>query len=214
MTGEAFFELLRTGSLNDIQLAVENNQSLVQEEVFGLSCVVYSAYHGKMEIAQWLSGQKETISFSEHIILGNVAQVQRHLQRSPSERNSFLKDGFTPLGLACFFEQLDVVKLLLSAKVDVNTPSNNDFRVTPLHSSVAKGNLAITRLLLNEGAQVNAEQRGGVTPLHSAVHNNQLELVQLLLEFGANPRAPMSDGTTPRDMAADHSNLLNLLDRY
>ena len=64
-----------------------------------------------------------------------------------------------------------------------------------------QASLAVTRLLLAHGAQVNVAQRHGWTPLHAAVDNRNLEAAQLLVEHGALAGVPNDDGLTPLQMA-------------
>ena len=47
--------------------------------------------------------------------------------------------------------------------------------------------VAITRLILDRGADVNAVDRSGDSPLHAAISYSRAGIVQLLLERGANP---------------------------
>ncbi|CAG0891921.1 unnamed protein product [Cyprideis torosa] len=107
-----------------------------------------------------------------------------------------------------------VQKCLTKKSVDVNVRDTGGY--TPLHYSVVKDqNIDITRLLLENGADVNAATRsGGATPLHRAVLKSQLQTVKLLMEHDADAKARNNDGLTPVDMAksAPHSvSILNLL---
>jgi ankyrin repeat protein len=59
-------------------------------------------------------------------------------------------------------------------------------KVTPLHSAAAARQVAIARLLIAHGANVNAAQaESGFTPLYEAAANGDLEFATLLLEHGA-----------------------------
>ena len=55
--------------------------------------------------------------------------------------------------------------------------------------------------LLEEGADANAQQEGGMSPLHEAVHNDNVELVDLLLRFGANPHLSNDEGDSPLQLS-------------
>lgn len=61
---------------------------------------------------------------------------------------------------------------------------------TPLHAAAWRGDLAMAKLLIEEGAQVNiTDTRSGETPLHSAARGNEPAMTAFLLEAGADPHA-------------------------
>jgi ankyrin repeat protein len=121
----------------------------------------------------------------------------------PEAINLYADDGFTPLGLACYFGQAEVARYLVLKGADVNQPSNNGFNVFPLHSAAAGNYTGIARMLVENGAQVNIRQQAGVTPLHSAAQNGNLELLILLLENGADVNVRMEGGRLPSDVARE-----------
>ena len=90
-------------------------------------------------------------------------------------------------------------------KKEVNVPAYDGW--TPLHAACYKDNLAIVKLLLENGANPNATYYDGRTPLHIACCKNNLAIVKLLLENGTNPNAPYYDGRTPLSQACDDGNL-------
>lgn len=60
----------------------------------------------------------------------------------------------------------------------------------------------MVKLLLEEGANINAKAADGTTPLHYAVTECQAEMVKFLLEKGANIKLKDQDGDTPLHFAA------------
>jgi ankyrin repeat protein len=62
-------------------------------------------------------------------------------------------------------------------------------RVQPLHSAAAVDATETARLLLDAGADPNAEQQGGFRPIDAAVQNGNDELYDLLVERGADSEA-------------------------
>ncbi len=101
-----------------------------------------------------------------------------------------LKDGNneTALRLAVLKQSLSLVEALLEKGADANVASQS-YGWTPLHTSVAMGNIPITELLLASGADVNAKDNGDTTPLYRAANGKQAgheRLAQMLLEAGAN----------------------------
>ncbi|KAH9260214.1 hypothetical protein BASA81_001383 [Batrachochytrium salamandrivorans] len=79
----------------------------------------------------------------------------------------------------------------------------NDVGNTALHACGFTGSVAIGRILLKAGAEVNSRNGKGRTPLHVAVREDAGRgLVQLLLESGADSQAKDSLRRTPRDYAS------------
>ena len=75
---------------------------------------------------------------------------------------------------------------------------------TPLHHAAGYGNLNVFKLLLDNGADVNAKNRRKSTPLHWAIRDEAK--VRLLLEKGAEINARQNDGRTPLYLAASLGN--------
>lgn len=68
-------------------------------------------------------------------------------------------------------------------------------------------------VLVQSGADVDAETRAGYTPLHVASHFGSLATVRFLLEQGARVEVRNELGYTPLHQAAQqgHSQIVNLL---
>jgi ankyrin repeat protein len=118
--------------------------------------------------------------------------------------------GWTPLHYAAYHHQTQKAQFLLARGANSKTTGNND--ETPLHLTCASyGNVRdIVRLLLDDGAAVDALDNRRNTPLHWAVGINHdrnfldqgnLEAVDCLLSNGANPHAENKTGLSPLDFA-------------
>ena len=202
---ESFIEVVKTGDVALIDSILKNQPDLANAKTKqNLSVLLLAAYYNHTEVVKIMLQYKTHFNIFEAAGTGRLNEVQKHVA-SGASINAFAPDGFTALGLACFFGHQEVVDFLLKEKADVNIPSNNDFKVAPLHSAVAKKSIPIAKMLLEAGANVNARQTSGVTALHSAVHNGQLDMVQLLLERGADISSTMEDGRTPLSMAEEEN---------
>ncbi len=58
-------------------------------------------------------------------------------------------------------------------------------------------NIELTRFLLNEGLNVNAQNAGGNTVLFRAIEKRNTQLIELYLEFGADCNIQNKEGHTP-----------------
>ncbi len=118
--------------------------------------------------------------------------------------------------------RLDVMEFLLSKGMSVNdrayiyiqeNPQNSggDY-ATPLHYAVEGVNYRAVKMLIEHGADVNAQDAGFRTPLHLA---RSEEIVELLLSKGADPNKLALFGDTPLHAAvrqAPYSVIKLLLD--
>jgi ankyrin repeat protein len=74
--------------------------------------------------------------------------------------------------------------------------------LTLLQTAAGKGELAIVKLLLDNGAAVNGIKQPDLTPLHYAAGNGHKAVVDLLLSQGAEVDSRTESGTTPLHLAA------------
>jgi hypothetical protein len=87
------------------------------------------------------------------------------------------------------------------------------WRRTPLHSATAGGHTEIAELLIDNGADVNANEDYGWTPLHLAAKYGHREVAELLIAKAADMNAKKKDGWTPLHLAAlyGHTEIVELL---
>jgi ankyrin repeat protein len=65
----------------------------------------------------------------------------------------------------------------------------NGVGTTPLHTAAWRGDLAMARLLIEAGAQIDVmDSQTGETPLHSAARGAEPAMLTFLLQLGADPQ--------------------------
>ena len=80
-----------------------------------------------------------------------------------------------------------------------------------MHRAAHKGYTGIAELLIDNGADVNAENGNGKTPLHRAVNEGHKATVELLIANGADVNTKDEDGDTPLNDAKDQPEIADLL---
>ncbi|HEX5170874.1 MAG TPA: ankyrin repeat domain-containing protein [Cyclobacteriaceae bacterium] len=197
-------ELLQKNEIDSLKELLGADPNLANGKTEqGLSYLQLATYYRNKEAIALLRENKNSIDLHEAAAIGDPAAVRFQISITPDLIDSYSTDGFTALGLACFFGHVDVVKYLIDKGANVNKPSSNSFHVAPIHSAAAISDYEIISLLLAHGADVNVRQQGGVTPLHSAGHNGQTKIAKLLIDHGADTDAKTDDGKTAVDMALE-----------
>jgi len=76
-----------------------------------------------------------------------------------------------------------------------------------------EGEIEISRVLIDHGANVNARKSDYCTPVHFSSFNGHVGLVRLLLERGADTHALDEEGQTPYQLAlrSGHCRIADLL---
>lgn len=102
-----------------------------------------------------------------------------------------LKDGTTPLYIACYENNPRVVKFLIKEieKIEEEKENyinkTNDEGLTPLYISCYNNNLEIVKFLVENGAEIN-QAYNGITPLYTYCQRGDFEIVKLLIENNAD----------------------------
>jgi len=196
--------LLKERRTTDLIDALKEQPVLVDtRDAQGVSLLSLSFYYNNAELSDYLLAHKTNLDIFEASAAGQLDQVKHHIVTHPGQRDAFSADGFTPLGLACFFARTSVAAYLLAAGADPNLASRNAFMVAPLHSAAAAKAPDIVEMLLQHHANVNATQQGNNTALHTAAYHGDAELAKQLLRYGADRQIKTNTGQTPYDMAVE-----------
>jgi hypothetical protein len=150
--------------------------------------------------------------------LMNLSKVTRtciHLQ--PIMMNVKNMYGRTQLHHCAINGLTTSVKRLLSIR-NINVNVKDDVSGwTPLHWAAYNGHVEITRLLLQNGAEVNARSNEVYTPLHCAAIHGHVDILHLLVENGADLEAQANNGWRALHSATDRGHLpfiQELISRY
>ncbi|MEW5917361.1 MAG: ankyrin repeat domain-containing protein [Gemmatimonadota bacterium] len=111
-------------------------------------------------------------------------------------------DGMTALHWAAQHGDLELTKILLSAKASLTATTRNG-AYTPLHVASQAGSGVVVAALLKAGADAKATTTTGVTSLHLAALPGNSQAITELLNHGADPNAKEPAwGQTPIMIAA------------
>ena len=100
-------------------------------------------------------------------------------------------DGSTALHWAAFNDDLDMVRLLVSAGANVRSTTRNG-DISPLFMACTNGNAAVIEVLMKAGADANSVKANGTTALMMAAASGSTDAVKTLLDHGANVNAKES----------------------
>jgi ankyrin repeat protein len=184
--------------------------------VNGESLLLQLLYQQKIDLAKSVAAKKKHWNLFEAAAAGQLKELKVILDKNPNLINNLANDGFCALSLAGFFGHFEVAKELVERDADVNLMANNDSKIYPIHAATAASNLNILRLLLSNGADVNAAQHGGFCAIHSAASHGNLDMLKLLLHFFADINVKTDKGMTPLSFSLEngHSEASLILKLY
>jgi ankyrin repeat protein len=116
--------------------------------------------------------------------------------------------GQPPLCIAVVAGHLNIVKILLEARANINAATKHDCE-TALHLAIKKGQTDFVDVLLAHGPDLNARTLStSETPLHyAATKPGSLATVVSLLKQGADYEALNAKGISPAEAALQQQNL-------
>lgn len=127
------------------------------------------------------------------IIEGDLATLERHLKNGldPNRTSNDPDKPVFPLLLAAVeAEQLDVIRLLVKHKADVNG-RDPEFGITVFSQAAAMANLEMVNLLLELGADPKLKDKWGGTALEEAAIVGSAPIVKRLRELGLKTAWPL-----------------------
>ena len=143
---------------------------------------------GNREIVERLLGLGVSYDFTTAVMLGDLATIKERLGAEPRLIHERGAHDFPVLWYSVIGGQkLECAELLLDAGADIE--HQHYLGHTALHSAAVGGQVDMTALLLQRGANPQRVSRkfdpSGLTALQMAKSRKHEQVVQLLLEFGA-----------------------------
>jgi ankyrin repeat protein len=197
-------QALENSDWDAVKRLVANTPDLAKcRDTSGASLTMMLAYRGAGDAAAFVAGHIEPDVF-EATAIGDAAALTRILSREAGAADRFSADGWTPLHLAGFFGQVECAAILLQHGAKHSAFSTNAMHNQPLHAALSgRQSVDLAKLLLDNGADVNAKAATSITPLHLAASRGNQVLIDLLLAKGADKSAKMENGMRPADLARE-----------
>ena len=118
-----------------------------------------------------------------------------------SRSNTFSRCvGCTPLHMAASANHIQMVKLLIKNRANINSKDEADN--SPLHMAIYRGHGELAKLLIESGAYIHSRNYNGNLPIQMAAHAGLPDLIKLLIEAGSPVNVQDQAGDTPLHDAA------------
>jgi uncharacterized protein len=171
------FELIDAGDADSLAAALAADPAAAAgHDDQGLTVVMRAAYRGGA-VFDVVRAADPPLEPFDRIVVGSADDL-------PAP-DAWTPDGFTPLHIAAFANNVDAARKLLAAGAEPDAISTASFaRVTPLGTCAFAGANDVARVLLEHGADPTVAEDGRFTPLASAVANGNDELAALLRAHG------------------------------
>ncbi|MCB0332832.1 MAG: ankyrin repeat domain-containing protein [Bdellovibrionales bacterium] len=199
---------------NDAESVVAQEQpssqkGLMASVVEGLSALkgqLKPTGNGSQELennsAEPLAAQDKDSQLYDAVLFGDATQVSSLL--SGGADPNVKQNGMSALVFAAQSGSLEIVKLLVEAKADVN--STDMLGRTALMQAVAAQQAPLIEYLLSVKADANIKAKDGSTALISATRDGYVEGVKILALGGADLNIGDVDGNAPVHIALDYNN--------
>jgi uncharacterized protein len=174
------FELIDASDADGIRalLAVDPAARELRNEA-GLSPLMHAAYQGRGPAFDAILEAGEPTDPWDRLIGGYADGL-------PAP-DAWTSDGFTPLHLAAFVDNVAAAAELLDAGADPDALATASFaRVTPLGTCAFSGALGVARVLLEHGADPHIGEAGEYTVEAEAIARGNPELSRLIASAEAD----------------------------
>jgi ankyrin repeat protein len=173
---QAIFELVDADDADGIhRLLGDDPEAASERDENGLSPLVHALYRGKQAAVAAILAAGEPTDPWDRLVAGYADGL-------PAP-DAWSVDGFTPLHLAAFVDNVPGATALLAEGADPNALATASFaRVTPLGTCAFAGALGVARLLLEHGADPHIGEDGRYSVEAEAIARGDEELARLIRE--------------------------------
>ena len=190
----------------------------------GTTPLTAAVYKGHLEVVKLLlEARNSNINVRQHngatalfiAAQNNLPGIVEVLVRSGANVNLSLDDGSSPLSIAAFKGSTDVVKRLFQAP-DIQVDHTTHEQITALAYATQQGHKDIIEFLLNNKADPNIANDGGVAPLHITCIHGYADIARMLLNAGGDMELKAGGIYTPYQTArwGGHQALADLLQAH
>ncbi|XP_078496583.1 poly [ADP-ribose] polymerase tankyrase-2-like [Lissotriton helveticus] len=207
-----------------VEYLLENGADVHAKDKGGLVPLHNACSYGHYEVTEMLVKHGAVVNVSDlwkftplhEAAAKGKYEICRLLLKHGADRTKKNRDGNTPLDLAKDGDTdiqdllrgdsalldaakkgcVDRVKKLCSPH-NVNCRDTQGRHSTPLHLAAGYNNLEVAEFLLQNGADVNAQDKGGLIPLHNAASYGHLDVAALLIQCNACVNATDKWAFTP-----------------
>ncbi len=197
----------------DSSTPIENAYDVLPTLTNGHLIEVIEGTHGALrELYKYSPSFPEMV---ENFIKGHKVDFPDKLELPAIEFPKIVSNAQEDLWNACISGNFKKANKSIAKGADINAldirKSKSGRR--PLNWAAFYGHTEIVKLLLDKGADINAQNKTGYTPIHHAVENNQKDIVILLIAAKADVSIVNKRGNKPLDTALEkkHKNIITLL---
>ncbi len=142
---------------------------------------------------------------------GDLAKVKEFLEKNPELLNAKDVQDSTPLLIAAYSGQKEVVGFLIKKGADLN--SSNSYKYTALHYSILRRHIEVAEMLIGAGADLNIPNVWGYTPLHTCAGRNFLKEAGFLIKnkIGVNTKNEIGETPLFAAVKSGHKEMILLL---
>ena len=156
--------------------------------------------YSKAIVNMLISEHKHTRPVPSLAIAGPVKNIEERIKTMLRPGKKFYKRPSIIAATVVILIALITVPtaFVLTARAETKAAAEDEKKSDKsLLDAIANGDIEQLKLLIAEGADVNAQEEFGVTPLHIAALFGNQEIIRILIDEGANPNIKAEEEITP-----------------
>jgi len=148
------------------------------------------------------------LEFQLALINKNLKNIQKILTKEPFLVNQLNYDGFSPLAVAIFLEDLETISLLIQNGADCHYVDGQNENL--IYKIAAKKNKDMLNLFLKSGLSIDESINNSPPALITACNNQERDIMEFLIQAGANVNVVDQEGNTPLLKAIENTDLASV----